>query len=132
MVPTHNTNTQLKVAILERMRDFTHNGMLRIRSMDTLEEMRSITREGDAIGAQGSAKDDRVMSLAMGIRCWDERVRRSLINSKRTRAAEEAKRRMSIVDQVAMYNGNQLETFLAGKNRTPRYPVWLGRPMSRR
>ena len=37
----------------ERLRDFTENLMLRIRSGDALEEMRSVTREGDAIAAQG-------------------------------------------------------------------------------
>ena len=120
MIPTHNTQTQLKVAILERLRDFTNNGMLRIRSLDTLEEMRTITREGDEIGAQGQAKDDRVMSLAMGVRCWDERARRSLVTARRTRDAEEAKRRVSIRDQVQMYNQNQFEVFLAGKGRARR------------
>ena len=109
-------NTQLKIAIMERMNDFTSNGMLRIRSMDTLEEMRTITREGDSIAAQGRAKDDRVMSLAMGVRCWDESVRRKLIAARRTRQTEEAKRRLSLSDQIAMFNQNQFEGFLAGKS----------------
>lgn len=128
------TATQLKVAILERLRDFTNNGMLRIKSLDTLEEMRTITREGDEIGAQGQAKDDRVMSLAMGVRCWDERARRGLISARRTRDAEEAKRRVSIRDQVSMYNQSQFEVFLAGKGRARRLQAqaasrqaWRGR-----
>lgn len=110
------TTQQLKVAIMERMRDFTNNGMLRIKSQETLEEMRTVAREGDSIEASGTAKDDRVISLAMGIRCWDERVRRSLIASKRTRGNEEARRRMSIKDQVSMYNQSQFDAFLSGKS----------------
>ena len=45
------TNQQLKVAILERLRDFVHTDMLHVRSRDLLDEMRSITREGDSIEA---------------------------------------------------------------------------------
>jgi len=111
------TSGPLKVAIMERLRDFTHNGMLWIRSLDTLEEMRSVTREGDSIEAQGVNKDDRVMAMAMGIRYWDEKIRTKLMATKRTRSFEEAKRRMTITDQYAMFNGSQLETFLAGKAR---------------
>jgi hypothetical protein len=109
------TNGQNKVAIFERMRDFSNNGMLRIRSQETLEEMRTVTREGDSIEAQGSAKDDRVFSLALGVRAWDERARRSLINQRRTRQNEEAKRRLTIADQVSLYNQSQFDAFLAGK-----------------
>jgi hypothetical protein len=119
MSPGHawqfKTNTQLKVAIFERLRDFTSNGMLRIRSQDTLEEMKTVTREGDSIAAQGSAKDDRVFSLAMGVRVWDERVRRLLVNVRRTRANDEMKRRHSIADQVTLFNNAQFDAFLSGR-----------------
>jgi hypothetical protein len=109
------TQTQLKVAIMERLRDFVTNGMMIVRSFATLEEMRRISREGDSIAAQGACKDDRVLALAMGVRCWDERVRKRLISERRTRAAEEAKKRMSIRDQATMYSNSMLERFFAGK-----------------
>jgi hypothetical protein len=111
------TNVQLKVSIMERLRDFTANYMLRLRSLNTLEEMRRIAREGDHIGGEGSAKDDRVMSLALGARCWDERIRRKLISEHRTRESEDAKRRMSFVDQYQLFNKNQLSTFLSSQSR---------------
>jgi hypothetical protein len=114
------TNGNLKVSIFERCRDFTANGMIRLRSADTLEEMRSITRDGDSIEAAGSKKDDRVFAIALGVRCWDERVRRLLINSRRTRANEEAKRRMSVQDQVAMFQQNMFDGFLAGQSMARR------------
>jgi hypothetical protein len=110
------TQSQLKVAIMERLRDVTSSGLLRIRSMATLEEMRAIAREGDSIAAEGSGKDDRVVSLAMGVRCWEERARRNLMQIRRTREADIARRRVSMVDQIKLYNDNQLSTFLAGKS----------------
>lgn len=124
------TTGQLKVAIFERLRDFTNNGMLRIRSQETLEECRTITRDGDSIEAQGSAKDDRVFSLALGVRAWDERARRPLINAKRTREFEQARRRLSIQDQFHMYNTNQFETFLSGQSTARRRALQAARRQS--
>lgn len=114
------TSGQLKVAIMERLRDFTSNGMLKIRSVDTLEEMRTISREGDSIKGQGVSKDDRVMAIAMGVRCWDERVRRSLINRRVTRASDAAKRRLSFEDQFKMFNQNHFDAFMAGQGAARR------------
>lgn len=107
--------SQLKVAIMERLRDFVQNGMLHIRSQESLDEMRWITREGDKIEAQGTKQDDRVYSLAMAVRHWEENARRALIQAKRTRAFEEAARRMTIKDQVTLYNQNQLDSFISGQ-----------------
>ncbi len=104
-----------KVRLMERLRDFVSNGMLRIRSMETLEEMRSVTREGDNIETRGRRKDDRVISAALAVRCWEERVRRGMSVNKRTREAEAAKKSMSIVDMASLYSKNQLESFFAQK-----------------
>lgn len=109
------TTTQLKVAIMERLRDFTVNGMLRIRSLDTLEEMKKVAREGDSIAGEGNAKDDRVMALAMGVKMWEDRARKELIIRHRTREFELNKRRMTITDQVQMFNKSQLTQFFAAK-----------------
>jgi hypothetical protein len=121
------TNHQLKVVLFERFRDFINNGMLHIRSQETLEECRTITRDGDSIEAQGSAKDDRVFSLALGVRCWEERARRGLITAKRTREYETAKRRMSIQDQFSLYNENQFQAFLGGQQTARRRALQAAR-----
>ena len=102
---------------MERLRDFTGTGVLRVRSHSTIDEMRSITRDGDTIGGEGHKKDDRVVSLALAVRMWDDRVRRMLMAGRRTREAEAAKRRMSIVDQVKLYQESQFQSFLAAKQR---------------
>ncbi len=109
------TTGPLKVSLMERLRDFVSAKMITIRSQDTLEEMKSITREGDTIEAQGSKKDDRVASMAFAVRAWEERVRRGMSSLKRTRENEAAKRRMTIKDQVSLFNGNQLEAFFKAK-----------------
>jgi hypothetical protein len=122
MIPTHNTNAGAgpsgKVRLMERLRDFVSNGMLRIRSLETLGEMKSVTREGDNIETRGRRKDDRVVSLALAVRCWEERVRRAMAVNKRTREAEKAKKSMSIVDMASLYSKNQLESFFSEKRRT--------------
>jgi hypothetical protein len=89
--------------------------MLKIRSMDTLQEMRSVTREGDSIAAQGAHKDDRVMSLGLGIRCWEERVRRAMSVAQRTREREHAKLRLTPQDKYKMFTSYQFQKFLGEK-----------------
>lgn len=104
-----------KVRIMERLRDFTDNGMLKIRSRETLEEMNSVTREGDSIAAQGKNKDDRVMSLGLGIRCWEERVRRAMSVAQRTREREQSKLRLTPEDRYKMFSSYQFQSFLGEK-----------------
>lgn len=124
------TTQQLKVAIFERLRDFTNNGMLRVRSQDTLSEMQTIARDGDAIEAQGTAKDDRVFSMALGVRAWDERARRGLITAKRTREFEAQRRRLSIQDQHTMFNDNLFQSFLNGQSTARRRALQAARKQS--
>ncbi len=110
------TTSQLKVAIMERLRDFVHNGTMLIRSQETLEEMRAITRDGDTIKAEGKKHDDRAFTMALAGRCWEERMQRSLMAQNRTRKADEAKRALSIVDQYQLFRQFQLDSFFKTKN----------------
>lgn len=106
-----------KIPTLERLRDFVSNRALKIRSLDTIEEMRSIAREGDSIAAQGTKKDDRVISLALGVKYWEDRVRPRLMTGRRTREAEAAKSRLNITDQTMLFQRNQLQAYLEGKSK---------------
>lgn len=110
------TTGREKVYIMERLRDFVSTEKIILRSMDTVEEMKAITREGDSIEAAGSKKDDRVMALALGVRCWEEKVRKGMSAMKRTREFEVAKRRMTVVDQANLFQNNQITAFFASKN----------------
>lgn len=112
------TSGPLKVQIMERLRDFTENGMARWRSLDLLEEMECITRSGDSIKGEGSNKDDRVVAAALAIRCWEERARRNLMILKKTRDSEAAKKRLTIRDQITQFNTSQIDQFFAVKKIT--------------
>jgi hypothetical protein len=109
------TNSTVKVSIMERLRDFVNNGMLRVKSFDTLKEMNTITREGDVIKAEGSKKDDRVVALAFAVRCWEDTVRGGMMGQGRTRKAEAARLTQSVVDRAALYSKHQFDQFLAQK-----------------
>jgi len=114
------TTPRLKITLMERCRDFVANGLMRVRSADLIEEMRTITRDGDSISAPGHGKDDRVYALAMGIFNWEQRVRAGLLQHKRTREAESARSHMSITNQVYLFQKNQLQTFFDTKQKQRR------------
>ena len=111
-------NTKRKIMNLERLRDFVSSGKMHIRSAALVEEMKTIAREGDHIGAPQSMRDDRVISAAMAAYYWDTKIKNNLITQRRTRDAEAAKKRASIVDQVALFNRNHLDMFFAQKRAT--------------
>lgn len=106
---------QNKVQIMEACRNYLQSGTLTVNSMEALEEMKSISREGDRIGAEGKNRDDRTFALALGVRGWEEKIRRGMIAGNQTRQAEMAKMSMSIVDQRQVYETNMLQGFFREK-----------------
>lgn len=104
-----------KVPLMERLRDFMTNGGLILHSREAVEEMRAVTREGDSIRAEGDDHDDRVLALAMGILCWEQHERKTLISQGRTREREMLNGRMSIEDQFTLLSKHQLTQFFKGK-----------------
>jgi hypothetical protein len=111
------TNLQLKIMIMNHLRDYVTTQLYRVRSAELVEEMRSITQEGDVIKAPGIKKDDRVVSSAFMVYYWQNAIRKQLIAQNRTREAELAKTRLTITDQVALFQQNQLQAFFAVKNK---------------
>ena len=109
------TNSQLKEAIMTACRDYWHNGILRVRSMEAVEEAKTITRDGSTIGAEGRDRDDRIFALAMGVRAWDEKLRRGLITGNRTREADRARSSVTMEDQYALWQKNTLDMFFKSK-----------------
>lgn len=109
------TNAALKVMIMERLRDFVSNGSFRIRSQALVEEMKTIARDGDSISAPQNMRDDLVLSAAFAGNYWETKIRKDLITQRKTRASEEARKRLSIVDQVKLFNQSQLGYFFQQK-----------------
>jgi hypothetical protein len=78
---THST----KERMLNYMKDYFERGMMEVVSMDLLEEMKGITREGGTIGAPGRGKDDRVIASALAAVAYAEQVQPRLIMQKVTK-----------------------------------------------
>ena len=78
---THST----KERMLNYMKDYFERGMMQVRSLDLLEEMKGVVRENGSIGAPGRGKDDRVIASALAAVAYAEQVQPRLILNKVTR-----------------------------------------------
>lgn len=128
------TTSQLKVTIFERLRDDLCGKRLDIASIATLSEMKDIVRNGDEIKGEGKTKDDRAFALALGSWAWHEKIRRKMSSQNRTKAAEIARERQSVGDQVKMFNQYTMTSFFARKEivrkaqeRAENRASWKGR-----
>ena len=84
------TTSSTKERMLNYMKDYFEREMMTIKSMDTLEEMKSIVREDGFIGAPGRAKDDRVIAAALASVAYAEQVQPRLIAQRLTRNISQA------------------------------------------
>ena len=84
------TTSSTKERMLNYYKDYFERGMMKIRSMDTLEEMKTIVREDGFLGAPGRSKDDRVIAAALATVAWAEQVQPRLIAQKLTRNISQA------------------------------------------
>lgn len=111
------TSLQLKIMVMNHLRDYVNTQLFRVRSAELVEEMRSITQEGDTIKAPGIKKDDRAFAAALLCYYWQSSIRKQLITQNRTRDAEAAKRALTIADQVSLFQQNQLQAFFDHKRK---------------
>lgn len=109
------TDGQRKIDIMEGLRNYVSSDLLHVRSMDLLDEMKTIARDGDKIGAPPSMFDDRAVAMALAVHYYDTKIRNNLIAMKRTRESEAARRRASISDQVYLFQQSQLQSFFEQK-----------------
>jgi hypothetical protein len=111
------TTTKKKVELMERFRDFFQFSQIRIRSMEALNEMKNIVRDGDSIKGEGTKKDDRVMGLALALRAWEQHERKPLINQKRTRENEARRRTITSTDLYKMFMQDKITGFFNQQQR---------------
>jgi hypothetical protein len=71
--------------MLAYFKDYFEREMMTVRSMDLVEEMKSIRREGGTIAAPGRSKDDRVMATGLASAAFAEQVQPQLIARRITR-----------------------------------------------
>jgi hypothetical protein len=79
------TTSATKERMLNYMKDYFERGMMAIYSMDTIEEMKTMVRDGGSIEATGRNKDDRVIASALAAAAYAEQVQPRLIAQKITR-----------------------------------------------
>ena len=79
------TTSATKERMLTYMKDFFERGMMDIYDMDTIEEMKTIIRDGGSIEASGRNKDDRVIAAALACAAFAEQVQPRLIAQKITK-----------------------------------------------
>ena len=79
------TTQQTKERMLNYMKDYFERGQLGIYDVDTIEEMKTIVRDGGSIEAAGRNKDDRVIAAALGCAAFAEQVQPRLIAMRHTR-----------------------------------------------
>ena len=103
------TTQSSKERMLSYMKDFFERGMMNIRSMDCLEEMKSVVREGGTIAAMGRNKDDRVIASALATAAFAEQVQPRLIQNRVTRATNKPMDNLE-PDQIAV--GKNVSNYL--------------------
>jgi hypothetical protein len=74
----------IKVAALNRYNDAYNTSTLIVRSLGLLDEMTTLRRDGDKIGASGRNKDDRVIAAVLANMAWKEWVQTGLMAANRT------------------------------------------------
>jgi len=75
------TTTQMKERFMNTYRDYFERGMLAVRSLALVEEMKGVVREdGSAPAAPESKADDRVIAAALAVIAWNDQLRQQLVN----------------------------------------------------
>ena len=78
-----------KERMLAYFKDYFEREMMKVRSMDLVEEMKTIRRDGGTISAPGRSKDDRVMATGLAAAAFAEQVQPQLIARRITRKVSE-------------------------------------------
>ena len=68
--------------------------MLRVRSLELIDEMKSIVRDGGSIQAGGRGKDDRVIATGLAAAAYAEQLWPRLVQMKLTRENNRAQDEM--------------------------------------
>ena len=95
------------------MKDYFERGMMDINSIETIEEMKTIIRDGPSIAASGRNKDDRVMASALACAAYAEQVQPRLIQMRlskdRSKKLQDKSENSSIGDVSQRAVGNYLK-----------------------
>ena len=107
-VTTHSS----KERMLNYFKDYFERNMLKVCSIDLLDEMKSVVRDGGSIAAYGRGKDDRVIASALACAAFAEQVQPRLIANritKQQKESQDAAGESAEVAQVQRQVGNYLK-----------------------
>ena len=85
------TNMKEKIRMMSTLRAYFEREMVHIKSPECLQQFRVIRRDGDKVGGEGRAKDDRVIALAIATVCWNDSIMLQMQAENRTYALEHRK-----------------------------------------
>jgi hypothetical protein len=83
------TTSATKERMLSYMKDYFERGMMQTLSLDLIEEMKTIVRDGGSIEASGRNKDDRVIAAALAAAAYAEQVQPRLVQQGISRAVSQ-------------------------------------------
>lgn len=95
------TTSATKERMLSYFKDYFERGMLTVKSLELIDEMKTIIRDGGSIEASGRNKDDRVIAAALAVAAYAEQVQPRLIQQRITRDVSK-KQEDKTPEQVAM------------------------------
>jgi hypothetical protein len=84
------TTSQTKERMLSYMKDYFERGMLDIYSLDLIDEMKTVVRDGGSIEASGRNKDDRVIAAALASVAYAEQLQPRLVQQRLSKAVSRA------------------------------------------
>ena len=84
------TTAGTKERMLSYYKDYFERGMMNVHSLELINEMKTIVREGSSISASGRNKDDRVIAAALAAVAYAEQVQPKLIQQRLTRDVSQA------------------------------------------
>lgn len=105
------SNWKSKVQIMEQLRDKLATDCIILNSKPLVEEMMDVIRDGDSIGAPESAKDDRVIALALCNRAWIDSLMLGLLTQGDTYEAHMRIQNGEPVDKAVKLMNNIVSSF---------------------
>lgn len=82
------TTAKEKLRMLSSLRNYFEREMILVNSPECAQELRNVSRDGDKIGGEGRAKDDRVIAAGLAIIAWNDWIMQDMQAMNKTYALE--------------------------------------------
>lgn len=82
------TNAKEKLRMFSTLRSYFERDWIVVNSTECAAQFRNIHRDGDSVGGEGRAKDDRVVALGIAVIAWNDWIMHEMQMANRTYAIE--------------------------------------------